>query len=42
MEKRLSVTEGELEAANVELEQLRVEREFDRQLLRAPKTPSDP
>lgn len=39
MEKRLSVTEGELEAASVELEQLRVEREFDRELLRAPTPP---
>ena len=38
VEKRLSVTEGELESASTELEQLRVEREFDRQLLRDPKT----
>jgi hypothetical protein len=35
MEKRLRVTEGELEATGVELEQLRVERQFDRQLLHA-------
>lgn len=42
MQKRLSVTEGELESASVELEQLRVEREFDRQLLRAPTTPPKP
>lgn len=39
MEKRLSVTEGELEAANTDLERIRVEREFDRQLLRVPRTP---
>jgi hypothetical protein len=36
MEKRLNVTEGELDAASTELTQLRVEREFDRQLLHAP------
>jgi hypothetical protein len=34
MELRLSLTEGELEAASAELEQLRIEREFDRQVLR--------
>jgi hypothetical protein len=39
MERRLSITEGELEAASGELEKLRVEREFDRQLLRATTTP---
>ena len=38
MEKRLSLTEGELETASTELQQLRVEREFDRQLLRAPNS----
>ena len=37
LEKRLSLTEGELESAASELETLRVEREFDRQLLHAPK-----
>lgn len=42
MEKRLRVTEGELESANTELNQLRVEREFDRQLLRAPHAPRTP
>ncbi|MGQ0561842.1 MAG: hypothetical protein ACT443_08220 [Gemmatimonadota bacterium] len=42
MEKRLSLTEGELESASSELGQLRVEREFDRQLLHAPKAPSNP
>jgi len=36
MEKRLNITEGELDAASTELNQLRVEREFDRQLLHAP------
>lgn len=40
VEKRLRVTEGELEAAGTELEHLRVEREFDRQLLHAPTQPS--
>ena len=39
MEKRLSLTEGELEDASTELQQLKVEREFDRQLLRAPNPP---
>jgi hypothetical protein len=33
VEKRLNVTEGALEAASTELDQLKVEREFDRQLL---------
>jgi TolA-binding protein len=42
MEKRLRVTEGELESASSELNQLRVEREFDRQLLRAPNAPNTP
>jgi len=32
MEQRLSLTEGELEAATVELDRLRKERDFDRQL----------
>jgi hypothetical protein len=39
VEKRLSVTEGELEAASTELDQLKVEREFDRQLLKPPTAP---
>ena len=39
MEQRLSLTEGELEHASGEMERLRVEREFDRQLLRPPTTP---
>lgn len=34
IEQRLALTEGELASANTELEQLRAEREFDRQLLR--------
>lgn len=42
VEKRLRVTEGELESASTELEHLRVEREFDRQLLHAPANPSKP
>ena len=42
MEKRLNVTEGELDAASSELEHLRVEREFDRQLLRPPTAPRSP
>jgi hypothetical protein len=33
MDRRLSLTEGELQSANTELERLRTEREFDRQLL---------
>jgi hypothetical protein len=36
MENRLSITEAELEDASSELGTLRVEREFDRQLLRRP------
>ena len=42
MDKRLTVTEGELDSASTELQQLRVEREFDRQLLRAPTPPKSP
>jgi hypothetical protein len=38
IENRLSLTEAELEDASSELGQLRVEREFDRQLLRRPDT----
>lgn len=40
VEKRLRVTENELEAASTELDHMRVEREFDRQLLHAPTQPS--
>jgi hypothetical protein len=40
MENRLNSTEGELDAASSELEELKVEREFDRQLLRPPAPPS--
>jgi hypothetical protein len=36
MEKRLSLTEGELERASSELDQLRPERDFYRQLLGDP------
>ncbi len=36
LEQRLSLTEGEVEAASVEIERLRAERDFDRQLLGNP------
>ena len=36
MEKRLSLTEGELERASTELDRLRTERDFYRQLLGDP------
>ena len=36
VEQRLSLLERELETATIELERLRVEREFDRQLLGRP------
>jgi len=36
LEQRLSLTEGEVEAASIEIERLRAERDFDRQLLGRP------
>lgn len=42
MKKRLDSTEGDLDAASSELEQLKVETDFDRQLLRPPPTPPSP
>ncbi|HUG00733.1 MAG TPA: hypothetical protein VML95_02595 [Longimicrobiales bacterium] len=36
LEQRLSLTEGEVEAASIEIERLRAERDFDRQLLGDP------
>jgi len=36
LEQRLTLTEGEVEAASVEIERLRAERDFDRQLLGGP------
>jgi hypothetical protein len=44
LEQRLSLTEGELEAVNVELERVRTERDFYRQLLgdRALQPPPNP
>lgn len=40
IERRLSLTEGELEAANVQLDRLRNEQEFYRKLLDDPATRS--
>lgn len=36
LEQRLSLTEGEVEATSIEIERLRAERDFDRQLLGNP------
>lgn len=36
LEQRLRLTEGEVEAASIEIERLRAERDFDRQLLGTP------
>lgn len=38
LERRVRLTEGELDVANSELAQLKVEREFDRQLLHSTAT----
>jgi hypothetical protein len=42
MEQRLRVTEGELEFTSEDLQHMKVEREFDRQLLREPKPAQNP
>ena len=41
-EQRLSLAEGELEAAHVEIDRLKAEQQFYRQLLGAPKDPGTP